>query len=80
MKEYVLKIVVPFLESTRQKLQLNEGQAALPLFDAFKGQQTELILSLLAQHNIIAVKPNVSRACMITSKTRLYRMASEQLA
>ena len=30
-------------------------EAALALFDVFRGQQTELISSLLAQHNIIAV-------------------------
>ena len=32
MKEYVLKIIVPFVKSTRQKLKLNKDQAALALF------------------------------------------------
>ena len=43
MLEYNKEIIVPFVNSTRQRLELAEQQPALAIFDHFRGQLTESI-------------------------------------
>ena len=44
-------IIVPYVERVRG----NEDQAALAIFDQFKGQLTENVTQLLEEHNIQSV-------------------------
>ena len=55
MKEYLERIIIPFVQRKRQELKLSSDQPALAIFDVFKGQQTEEIHALLEEHNIHAV-------------------------
>ena len=55
MKEYLKEIFIPYVQQKRQELGLPPNQAALALFDVFKGQQTESITSILEANNIIVV-------------------------
>ena len=55
MKEYLKEIFTPYVQQKRQELGLPPNQAALALFDVFKGQQTESITSILEANNIIVV-------------------------
>ena len=52
MKEYIKNILVPYLVAKREELGLQPTHAALALFDVFRGQCTEQILSLLEKHNV----------------------------
>lgn len=52
MEDYILKILVPYIINKRKELKLREDQRALVIFDQFKGQITDKILSLLAQNNL----------------------------
>ena len=54
MKEYLQKIIIPFVNEQRTKLKCSPDQPALALFDAFRGQQTENIAAILEEHNILA--------------------------
>lgn len=55
MIEYIKLIIIPYVEQKRKELKLSKNQAALALFDVFKGQQTEPVTSLLEEHNILVV-------------------------
>ena len=52
MEDYILKILVPYIVNKRKELKLREDQRALVIFDQFKGQITDKILSLLEQNNL----------------------------
>ena len=58
--DYVTKIIVPYLQEKRKELGLPANHPALAIFDAFKGQNTEKVLTLLEQNNIfyVMVPPN----------------------
>ena len=51
-------IVIPYVAKEREKLSLNEGQAALLIMDIFKGQMTDPVLTVLSNNNISL--PNTS--------------------
>ena len=46
-------IVIPYVVTEREKLGLNEVQAALLIMDVFKGQMTDTVLNVLANNNIL---------------------------
>ena len=53
-EDYINKILIPYIESKRKE----QSSSALVIFDCFKGQCTQRILSLLSSNNIhIAVVP-----------------------
>ena len=54
-REYINKIIIPYVQQKRKELKLSSDQPALALFDVFKGQQTEDIADLLEENNIIVV-------------------------
>ena len=47
-KDYIEKIIVPYLTKKRAALKLPNDQCALCIFDNFKGQLTDEVLQLLA--------------------------------
>ena len=49
---HITKILVPYIEACRKKLSLPADQAALVIFDRFKGQCTSNVTSLLEHHGI----------------------------
>ena len=55
MLEYIDNIIVPFVERVRKHLKLGKEQAALAIFDHFRGQLTAQVTDLLEKHNIQAV-------------------------
>lgn len=48
------EIVAPYVENQRQQVQ-KQNQAALLIMDVFRGQETEDVISLLQQYNILLV-------------------------
>ena len=54
MIEYIEEVIVPYVESVRQELQVSQ-QAAMAIFDNFKGQITKKVLDELEQNNIQSV-------------------------
>ena len=59
-ESYIKLILLPYVEQTRKKLQLDANHPALVVFDRFKAQCTQNILSLLDSNNIryVIVPPN----------------------
>ena len=55
MVEYIKEVIVPFVDSTRQRLELAEQQPALAIFDHFKGQLTAKITKELNDNFIHSV-------------------------
>ena len=55
MKEYMEKIIIPYVDRKRKELKVPSDQPALAIFDVFKGQQTEAIAELLEENNIYVV-------------------------
>ena len=55
MLNYIDKIIVPFVERVREDLGLDKQQAALAIFDHFKGQLSDSITQILEKHNIQSV-------------------------
>ena len=55
MLQYIRDVTVPFVDSTRQCLELPENQPALAIFDHFKGQLTEAITTELEDNFIHSV-------------------------
>ena len=55
MVAYIYNILLPYVTSTRKKLQLSDTFPALVLFDHFKAQLTERVLDLLDFHNILVI-------------------------
>lgn len=51
MMEYIQGVIVAHVESVREELQISE-QAAMAIFDNFKGQITKKVLDELEQNNI----------------------------
>ena len=61
MIKYTEAIILPYVESKRNKLKLSADQPALAIFDVFKGQQTASVLNMLEENNILVV--SVSANC-----------------
>ena len=58
MKEYVEKILVPYINRKRAELNLSSNQPALLIFDNFKAQTTSSMLKLLDSYTInVALLP-----------------------
>ena len=55
MLGYIKEIIVPFVASVRDRLNVDHSQAALAIFDCFKGQLTENVIQLLEDYNIQSV-------------------------
>ena len=51
MKDYTVKILVPYITKKREELKLPCDHRALVIYDKFKGQCTPAILELLKQNN-----------------------------
>ena len=60
MLQYIENVIVPFVTRVRDDLGCNKEQAALAIFDHFKGQLTDKVMQLLEKHNIqsVLVPPN----------------------
>ena len=60
MRDYIQKIVVPYIEKMRQTLKLADNYPALLLFDNFKAQCTQELLTLLDDNfiNVLLIPPN----------------------
>lgn len=56
MKQYLDKIIVPYVQATRSKLKLPPDYPALAIFDVFKGQVTDDVFAILRENNIHVVK------------------------
>ena len=55
MREYIERIIIPYVKSKCNDLQLPSDQPALAIFDVFRGQQTQCIMNLLEENNILVV-------------------------
>ena len=55
MLSYIENIIVPFVEQIRKDHEMGSDQAALAIFDHFKGQLTPNITEALEKHNIQSV-------------------------
>lgn len=55
MLEYVEAIIVPCIQRVREDLKLGPEQAALAIFDHFKGKMTDPVMRCLEKHNICHV-------------------------
>lgn len=53
--EYIEKVLVPYIIDARVQQKLPASQAALVIYDHFKGQITNSVFKCLEQHNILAV-------------------------
>ena len=62
MKEYLNRIIVPYINRKKKELELPEMQPALVIFDEFNGQTTDEVLKLLVDNNIfyVIVPPNTT--------------------
>ena len=55
MLAYIKEIIAPFVDSVRDRLEIDQSQAALAIFDHFKGQLTENVVQKLEEYNIQSV-------------------------
>lgn len=55
MIRYINNTIVPFITFTRELTHLYKNQAALAIFDCFKGQVTNAVVNILKEHNIHSV-------------------------
>ena len=55
MLGYIEEVIVPFVDSVRDRLNVDQSQAALAIFDHFKGQLTDNVVQLLETFNIQSV-------------------------
>ena len=60
MLQYIRDVIVPFVDSTRQHLELPEDQLALAIFSHFKDQLTEAITTEVEDNfiNSVIIPPN----------------------
>ena len=62
MIQYVLNIIVPFVEQTTESLGEDEDKAAVVIMDNFKGQVTPGMTELLERYHIYSclIPPNIT--------------------
>ena len=53
--DYLVKIVIPYVNGRRKELKLSADHPALAIFDVFKGQCTERVFRMLEDNNILYV-------------------------
>ena len=51
----IAKIIIPFVKRKRRDLKKTDDQAALVIFDEFKGQVTQVCCDMLWENNILFV-------------------------
>ena len=51
--DYLVKLVIPYVNERRKELKLSADHPALAIFDVFKGQCTERIFKMLEDNNIL---------------------------
>ena len=61
-KEYIQKVILPYVESKRKELNLPQHFPALAIFDVFKGQTTREVFQLLEDNHIYVV--SIPANCM----------------
>ena len=92
MKDYIVKILVPYITKKRKELKLASDHRALVIYDTFKGQRTPAILKLLEENNtdIVLVPANctgrlqpldvsVNKAAKNFMRDQLQRWYTEQI-
>lgn len=52
MKSYLRKVIIPYVNKKREELKLPQNHPGLVLFDNFKAQCTDNLLSMLTENNI----------------------------
>ena len=58
-EEYIKSILLPYIQKTRSKLSLEDNHPALVIYDRFKAQCTDRIMSMLDSNNIrIVIVPD----------------------
>ena len=55
MLSYIDNVIAPFVDSVREDLAVGKDQAALAIFDHFKGQLTPKVTQCLEKNNIQSV-------------------------
>ena len=55
MLEYIHGVIIPYVDSVRERLGVGKEQAALASHDHFKGQLTQAVTDLLEENNIQSV-------------------------
>ena len=55
-KRYIRKIIIPFASQRRKDLKLAPAHPAITIFDGFRGQTTDEVISLLRRNKIIPVQ------------------------
>ena len=60
MRDYIQRIIVPYVDKMRQKLKLGVNYPTLLLFDNFKAKCTQELLTLLDDNfiNVLLIPPN----------------------
>ena len=53
--DYLVKIVIPYVNERQKELKLSADHPALAIFDVFKGQCTERVFKMLEDNNILYV-------------------------
>ena len=56
MMRYIDKIILPFVNEQRRKLKVPSTSPAVAIFDNFRGQTTDAILSRLRSHDIVPIQ------------------------
>ena len=59
-RRYITNILLPYLDQTKKELKLDADHHALLIFDNFKGQCTENMLTFLDSNNVnvVLIPPN----------------------
>lgn len=55
MLEYIHGIIIPYVDGVRERLGVGKEQAALAIYDHFKGQLTQAVTDVLEENNIQTV-------------------------
>ena len=55
MTEYIERIIILYVNSKRNELKLPSNQLALAILNVFRGQQTQSIMDLLEENNILVI-------------------------
>ena len=60
MKDYLIKILFPYIAKMRAKNQLDVTHPVLVIYNTFRAQCTELILAMLEENNVyfVIIPPN----------------------
>ena len=80
MKDYLNKILFPYIARMRTKNQLDATHPALVIYDTFRGQCTETILAMLEESNVyIVIVPANCTDCLQPLDLSVNKAAKEFL-